>query len=186
MKKILKIIGISLLILILLRGFLFRLVINYAVIGARAEIEIKNKNLIDRIEDRLGEKEIHMKSIAKIATEITREELGFTTSKASSDPNELMKTKQTNCVGYSTMFNSIANFLIRKSKLQNEIKATHQIAQLELLGVNLHQYFDSPFFRDHDFNTLLNRNTGEEISIDPSVSDYLRINRISVTKLKEE
>ena len=118
----------------------------------------------------------------EIADKITKEELKFTTNRASNNPNELINTNQANCVGYSAMFNSIANYLIRKYKLQNEIKSEHKIGQLELFGINLHQFFESPFFRDHDFNEITNKISGEKIFIDPSVSDYLRIKRVAKKK----
>ena len=179
MKKALKIIGVSILILILFRGIIFRLVIKYNEIGSRPEIEITNSNLIEEIESNSENREIDLKEILEIADKITKEELKFTTNQASNNPNELMYTNQANCVGYSAMFNSITNYLIRKNKLQDEIEAEHKIGQLELFGINLHQFFESPFFRDHDFNEITNKKTGEKIFIDPSVSDYLRIKRVA-------
>ena len=179
MKKTLKIIGISILILILFRGIIYRLTINYSEIGKRKEIQITDKKLIGRIIDQSRNRKIDLEEIAEIADEITNSELKFTTNRTSSNPNELINTKQANCVGYSAMFNSIANYLIRNNNLQNEIEAEHKVGELDLLGINLHQFFESSFFRDHDFNELTNKKTGEKILIDPSLSDYLRINRIT-------
>ncbi|HHB52226.1 MAG TPA: hypothetical protein ENK75_04175 [Saprospiraceae bacterium] len=179
MKKTLKIIGISILILILFRGIIYRLAINYSEIGNRQEIKVTNKKLIDKIVKKSKDRKIDLREIAEIADEITKSELEFTTNRASNNPNELIDANQANCIGYSAMFNSIANYLIRKNGLQNEIEAEHKIGELDLFGINLHQFFDSPFFRDHDFNEITNQKTGEKIFIDPSVSDYLRINRIT-------
>jgi hypothetical protein len=155
MKKTLKIIGVSILILILFRGIIFRMAIKYNEIGSRPEIEITSKRLIEKIESNSENRETDLKEILEIADKITKEELEFTTNRASNNPNELINTNQANCVGYSAMFNSIANYLIRKNKLQNEIESEHKIGQLELFGINLHQFFESPFFRDHDFNEPL-------------------------------
>lgn len=166
-------------ILILFRGIIFRLAIKYNEIGTRPKIEITSGDLMERIERKSKDKKNDLKSIVEVADEITTTELKFTTNRASNNPNELINTKQANCVGYSAMFNSITNYLIRKNELQNEIEAEHKIGQLELFGINLHQYFESPFFRDHDFNEITDKKTGNKISIDPSVSDYLWINRIS-------
>ena len=112
-------------------------------------------------------------------SDITTEELHFITSRASNNPNDLINSKQANCIGYSAMFNSIANYLIKKNQLESKIEVQHKIGQLYLLGIDIHQFFDSPFFRDHDFNEIKNKETGEVISVDPSVSDYLWINSIS-------
>jgi len=179
MKNTLKIIGILILMLILFRGSIYRRIIKYNEIGTRPEIEITNRNLIERIESESANKRIGLKELVDVAIEITNQELVFTTNRASNNPNELMNTKQANCVGYSAMFNSIAKYLIRKNELQNEIEAEHKIGQLKLFGVNLHQYFENPFFRDHDFNEIIDKRTGNKISIDPSVSDCLCINRVA-------
>ncbi|WP_025741814.1 hypothetical protein [Aquimarina pacifica] len=117
-----------------------------------------------------------------MADEITKTELKFTTNRASNNPNILINTRKANCVGYSAMFNSIANFLIKNNDLENKIKAEHKIGKLDFLGINIHQFFKGTFFRDHDFNELTNKETGKKIVIDPTVSDYLRINRITKNK----
>ncbi len=59
-----------------------------------------------------------------------------------------------------------------------EVEATHKIGQLDFLGIDLHQFFESSFFKDHDFNQIRNLGTGEVILVDPSISDYLWINRV--------
>jgi len=180
MKKTLIIIGITVLILILFRGIIFRLAVKYDEIGNRPKVEITNKKLIEKIESESENIKFDLKEISEIALLITKEELKFTTNIASNNPNELAASKMANCVGYSAMYNSIANYLIEKVDLADEIEAVHRVGRLEFLGINIHQYFDSPFFKDHDFNEIKNKKTGEKISIDPSVSDYLWINRITL------
>ena len=175
MKKALKILGISLLTLVLLRGSVYRALINYTTIGTRPEISITNVALIDKIQKKSENRILDIYSIADIAEQITKEELEFTFSSASKDPNKLIGTKKANCVGYSAMFNSIANYLIKVNTLSEEIVAQHKIAQLDLLGFDLHQLSDNPFYKDHDFNVVRNRLTGESIVIDPSVSDFLSL-----------
>jgi len=152
MKKTLKIIGISILILILFRGFFYRLLIKYSEIGIRTEIKITHQDLIKKIETKSADKKIDVEKIISIANSITNEELRFTGSRASRNPNELINTNRANCTGYSAMFNSIANYLIHKNELEKKIEARHLIGRLEFLGIDLHQFFESPFFRDHDFN----------------------------------
>lgn len=123
-----------------------------------------------------------MEEIAKIATGITGEELQFTMDHVSSNPNELIHANRANCVGYSAMFNSIANYLIRTNKLESEMEATHKIGKLSFWEFDLHQLFNSAFFRDHDFNELKNKKTGKVIFVDPSVNDYLMVTRITKGK----
>jgi len=183
MKKGLKIIGVLILILILFRGVVFRLAIKYYEIGSRPDIEITNRELTEKIESKSQKSEIDLKEILEIADKITKEELTFTTKQTSNNPNELINTKRANCVGYSAMFNSVANHLIKKNKLGDEIEAEHKVGQLELFGINLHQFFESPFFRDHDFNKITNKKTEAKFFIDPIVSDYLWIKRVAKKRI---
>jgi hypothetical protein len=179
MKKTRKIIGITILILILFRGFVYRLLINYNEIGTRTEIKITSQELINKIESQSSNRNIDFEGIISIANSVTNEQLRFTGNSASNNPNELINTNQANCIGYSAMFNSVANYLIKENELNQEIESKHKIGLLDLLGINLHQFFESSFFRDHDFNEMKNLKTGETILIDPSVSDYLWIKKVS-------
>lgn len=179
MKKALKIMGIFFLVIICFRGFLYRLFIRYKQIGTRTEISITNPQLIHKIEARSANREMDEKTIVSIARSITNETLYFSGRQASRNPNTLIDSYKANCVGYSSMFNSIANYLIRKHHLEREVAARHLIGQLNFMGINLHQFFRSPFFKDHDFNEITNLKTGKNISIDPSVSDYLYIHKVS-------
>lgn len=179
MKKFFKILGISIIILILFRGIIYRLAINYNEIGSRQEIKITDKKLIDKIVSESKDRKIDLEEIARISDKITKSELKFTINKASSNPNELINLNRANCIGYSAMFNSIANYLIRKNSLQSEIEAEHKVGKIDFFGIDLHQFFENNFFKDHDFNEVLNQKTGERILIDPSVSDYLWIDRIT-------
>jgi len=179
LKKAIKIIAVSLLLLFLLKGVIYRLVIKYNEIGTRQEVEIIDNNLIKLVDNSITKNDIDYKGIIKVSRTITNDALRFTFRKASSNPNELLHLKNANCLGYSHMFNSIVNHVIKKYKLQDKIKAKHKIGQLEFLGLDLHSIFKSPFFKDHDYNVIEDLNTGEIIVIDPSVSDFLGIHRVA-------
>ena len=60
--------------------------------------------------------------------------------------------------------------------------AKPQIGQLYFLGTNIHKYFNSSFFEDHDFVTIENKSTGEILAVDPTVNDYLNIDFITYSK----
>jgi len=179
MKRTLKIFGILILILILFRGCIYRNTINYGEIGVREEVELTNQELLNKIKSKSANRNIDLKEIINIANSITNEELSFTKNQVSDNPNELINTNRANCIGYSAFFNSIANYLIRQNDLENEMVAKHHVGLLDFMGINLHQFFDDPFFKDHDFNTIENLVSGEIVSIDPSVSDYLMIERVT-------
>ncbi|MEZ4911186.1 MAG: hypothetical protein R2774_10035 [Saprospiraceae bacterium] len=149
--------------------------------------EITNQELLNKIELRTKNQVMDIGKIAKIAKSITVEELNFSFEKESTDPNKLITTKKANCIGYSSMFNSFANQIIISKGITGEIESKHKIGKLELLGLNIHQFLKSPFFRDHDFNQLRNLKTGEVISIDPSLSDIFWIEKVTIktNKLKD-
>ncbi len=83
------------------------------------------------------------------------------------------------------MFNAIAIHLIKQNKLEAKFEANHIVGRLEFLWLDLHQFFKSPFFKSHDFNIIKNLETGELISIDPTISDYLKIKTISLLSSSE-
>lgn len=180
MRKISKIFAVLLLLLILFRGWIYRASVKYNTISTRAEIPIRNQELLDEIQLKTRNIDIDFNAVIQIASSITKKELSFSFDQSSSDPNLLMTTKQANCVGYAAMFNSIANYLIKQNDLGDKIEVKHEVAQLKFLGIDIHQYFDSSFFNDHDFNTIRNLQQGTIIAIDPSVSDYLKISKVSL------
>lgn len=182
MKKLLIIIGLLALFIVLFRGNIYRFFVQYDDIGERQKIKITNLKLIEKIEKKSSGKTMNLAEITKIADEITTEELSFSTEKTPNNPNKLIRSHQANCIGYSTMFNAVSNYLIQKNQLENEIKATHKIGHLYVLGINIHLYFENPFFKNHDFNEIVNKKTKEKRIIDPTISDYLWINNINQKK----
>lgn len=90
----------------------------------------------------------------------------------------LLLPRQANCVGYTTFFATTCNYLLEKNNLSDIWIAKPQVGQLYLLGVNIHNYFNSAFFKDHDFVTIENKKTGEIYAVDPTISDYLRIKEV--------
>ncbi len=179
MKKTLKTVGTILLILLLFRGWIYRFTINYEVVGTRQTFSITNPELVYKINSKSGQDSISIKNIIDIANTITIQSLSFSRQQISKDPNRLIVSKRANCIGYAAMFNAIVNYLINKYQLNNSFKAYHRIGKLDFFGIDLHQSLDHSFFRDHDFNQIIDLKTGEVISIDPSVSDYLGIKEVS-------
>jgi len=178
MKPLLKIIGILFLIFILFKGWIFRQLITYSNIGSRENIEITHSNLLEKIRLKSSDESMTIEKIVQISRSITIQELSFSRTQISRNPNDLFNTKKANCIGYAAMFNSIANHLIHSNNLELKYAANHQIGRLELLGFNLHAFFNSPFFRDHDYNEIIDLQKRKTLAIDPSVTDYLGINYV--------
>ena len=160
---------------ILFRGPLYRSTVAYTDAGKRENPPVADAKLSSRIEAMLLEVPPDLDGIVRIAKAITEEELAFTTGPAETNPNRLMHTAKANCVGYAATFASIASYLVKRYGLQEEIAVEHHVGHLLLFGINVHQLFDDPFFKDHDYNVVRDRRTGERVAVDVTVSDYLGV-----------
>ena len=164
----------------LFRGWFYRLLVTYRSVGQRANYIAKEKKLIDYIDTKNeGKKDIDIDGIIKLALAATAQQLNYTASNNNNDPNNLIDSKTAHCVGYASFFATSCNYLLKKHNLSGNWVATPQIGQLYFLGINVHKYFDSAFFKDHDFVILVNKTTGELLAVDPSVNDYLDIGYVT-------
>jgi len=177
MKKFLVVIAILVVSLFLFKGWLFRLCVSYQDLGGRPTVKLTDLTLKAEL-DQL-EPVTDLEGLVEAADDITTDQLYFVFRKAPHNPNQLMQAKAANCIGYSAMFNTIANYLIRKNNLEDRFEAKHRIGKLYLFGINLHRFFSSSFFKDHDYNEVKDLSTQQTFAIDPSISDYLRIGRVS-------
>ncbi|WP_139062408.1 hypothetical protein [Aquimarina megaterium] len=138
-----------------------------------------DKNLIEKINEQTENKTLSIEEIIELSNRMTSEELNFTFDKISSNPNLVSELKKANCIGYSSLFNSIGNYIIGKQKLTDKYEFKHLVGKLDFFGLDIHKLFNSPFFKDHDFNEIKNKLTNEKIYVDPSVRDYLRIDNVT-------
>ncbi len=167
----------------LLRGWLYRQLIIYESVGQRTVYAVQAPELVTYIEQECaGIENGDIQSIIQLGLSLTSRQLNFTTSNNNKDPNKLIESKTAHCVGYAAFFTSTCNFLLRKFNLDGAWTAKHQIGQLYLFGANIHHYFNTPFFKDHDFVTIENKATGVIFAVDPSVNDYLLIDFVNFKK----
>jgi hypothetical protein len=179
LKQTFIILGVLILFIFLFRSWIFKTIISYTPIQERKYIELENEKLFQEIEMEMEGAQLTIDKIIHIARRKTNEKLFFTTEKSSRNPNEVLKVGKANCIGYSALFNSISNHLIKNQKLETKYKAKHLVGQIDFMGIDLHQFFDDPSLKDHDYNEITNIETGEKIYIDPTVSDYLGIHEVS-------
>ncbi len=175
--KRLKIVLLVGLVLFLLRGSIFRGLITYHPIEEQPSYPISDKNLAELVENKPIS--ANAESIVKQTLRLTAGQLRFTSGKNFTDPNQLFYSKSANCVGYAAFFNTTCQALLHKAKLENRFRVKHLRGKLTLLGFDLHQLTDSPFFRDHDFNVVEDLQTGEKIYVDASTFDVLGIGIVS-------
>lgn len=164
----------------LFRGWIYRRLVTYKSVGLRTNYSATNDKLIDYIDISVGKQtDPDIKQIVKLGLLITSRQLNFTANKNDIDPNELIRSKTAHCVGYASFFATACNYLLEKHNLADSWTAKPQIGQLYFLGTNIHSYFNSAFFKDHDFVTIENKSTGEIFAVDPTINDYLWIDLIT-------
>jgi len=182
-KRIILTILILLTVGLLFRGWFYRHLVTYKSVGLRTNYTATDDKLTDYI-DANDNKQIDPKieHIVKLGLSLTSRQLNFTAKKNDINPNKLISSKTAHCVGYASFFATTCNYLLKKYNLAESWTAKQQIGQLYFLGTNIHKYFNSSFFKDHDFVTIENKATGEIFAVDPTVNDYLFIDFITYTK----
>ena len=182
-KRIFVVILISMTIGILFRGLFYRHLVTYKSVGLRTNYSAKDKKLTDIIEANTKEQtNPDIKQIVEMGLSITSKQLNFTAQKNDVDPNKLISSKTAHCVGYASFFATTCNYLLKKYHLDDRWTAKPQIGQIYFVGRNIHKYFESSFFKDHDFVTIESETTGEIFAVDPTVNDYFRIDFIVFRK----
>jgi hypothetical protein len=168
---------------LLFRGWFYRHLVTYKSVGLRTNYSATDKILTDFIDaNNDTQSGLDIKQIIKLGLSKTSSQLNFTSDKNDTDPNKLITSKTAHCVGYAIFFATTCNYLLDKYKLSDTWIAKPQVGQLYFLGTNIHKYFNSTFFKDHDFVTIENKKTGEIIAVDPTVNDYLLIDFITYAK----
>ncbi len=182
-KRTMLIIIVLVVVGLLFRGCIYRHLVTYKSVGLRTNYSATDKKLIEYINENIGEQtDPGINNIIKIGLSLTSKRLNFTTDKNDIDPNRLMGSRTAHCVGYASFFATTCNYLFTKYKIADTWTAKQQVGQLYFLGTNIHKYFNSSFFKDHDFVTIENKTTGEVFAIDPTVYDYLYIDFITYSK----
>ena len=158
---------------LLLRGWFYSHLVTYKSVGLRTNYSATDKKLIDYIDSSIyNQTNPEIEQIVKCGLSITSRQLNFTANKNDIDPNKLITSKTAHCVGYASFFATTCNYLLKRYNLADRWTAKPQIGQLYFLGTNIHKYFNSTFFKDHDFVTIENKKTGEILAVDPTVNDY--------------
>lgn len=163
--------------IILFRGWLYRNIVSYRIIGERTVYIANNKQFIQYIDEN-DRKNADIEAIIKSSLRITSKKLTFGTGKTEYDPNKLIYSKKANCIGYALFYCAVCNDLLKKHHLSNW-EACPGIGQLYVFGVNIHHYLHHPFLKDHDFVLIENKKTHKQFSVDPSLYDYLYINLVT-------
>ena len=131
--------------------------------------------MIQEIRNEIEGKTLSIDEIIKLSNEKTSEHLEFTFNIVSSNPNSVFEMKKANCIGYSSLFNSIGNYIVRRQNLTSKYEFRHLVGELDFFGFSVHKLFNNTFYKNHDFNEIYDKQSEEKLFVDPSVRDYLRI-----------
>ncbi len=176
-KRIFLVLVCSLAIIVIFRGWLYRHCVNYTILDYRQSYT-PDKAFRDFVDSKKKDTKINsVEDIIKLSLKITSDELSFTTSKCEYNPNSLIHSQKTNCIGYSAFFNSTCNYLL--TEYEYDWNSLSLVGQQQLFGANINKHLHSAFFKDHDFNVIENKKTGEKYFVDPTVNDYLWIDFVS-------
>jgi hypothetical protein len=169
---------------LLFRGWIYRKLVTYKFYKVRTNYLVTDIKLVDYINlSANNQLESDIEQIIKLGLSITSRQLNFTADYSNSeDPNKLISTRNAHCVGYASFFASTCNYILKKYNHTNNWIAVHRVAKLKIIGIDIHDFFKSPFFTDHDFVTIENKVTGEIIAVDPSINDYLFIDYVTYEK----
>jgi hypothetical protein len=167
----------------LLRNWLFWQLFSYQAVGDRPAYAIENPQLRAYIENEWPDNSTKSpRAVLKKALQLSAQQLHFTAAHNHNDPNLLLNSHSAHCVGYAAFTTTVCNELLQRYQLNAEWKAEARVGQIHCLGINVHPYFQSAFFKDHDFVVLRNLKTGEELAADPTVYDYLGITFVRVKR----
>lgn len=177
MKKLLRNIFLLAIVLVLIRGWLFRLTVSSHPVSEQAVIAATDSGLLQHIENQPID--TNLQAIVRRSLSLTASQLRFSFGKCESDPNRLFYTQKANCVGYAAYFNATCEKMLKIAGLETRYKVKHLRANITFLGFDLHQLTNSPFFKDHDFNMVEDLRTGERIFVDASTKDVLGIGYVT-------
>lgn len=161
-------------------SMIYRVSVSYEIIGDARQYPVKTDTLKKLINSNAEEKYASARDVVKDMLSLCSDKLEFTYLYCDVDPNELIKTEKTNCIGYAAFVAAASNYIFEKDSSFATWRAKPQKGLVFLFGKNMHDWFSSPFFRDHDFVVIENSVTGEKFYTDPSVHDYLGVDFVKV------
>jgi hypothetical protein len=179
-KRFFTSICVILLALYCFRGSLYRWAVAYRELGQRALIGIEDEGVKKDLDGwLLGHKNATMEQVVDYAREYAAKDICYTLGKCPTNPNVLLTKRQdTNCVGYSAAFHAVVTYLFTQKHMNSTVKCEHKVGKLHFWGYDLHRLFRDPVFKDHDYNVITDKTTGQRYVIDPTLSAYMGIHSV--------
>lgn len=159
----------TLLVLWFIRAPLYRSIVSYHVVGPRPAVGslAPTINAPTDFEEAID-----------AVLDTTAARLHFSTGQVSNDPRKLVPGSPANCIGYAALFSALLKGSLQQSGLAGRYDVAPVIAKLYIGGFDLHSTLKSEFWKDHDIVRITNKNTGEQIFVDPTLYDVTSIGRV--------
>jgi hypothetical protein len=170
LRRLLLVLLLMAIALWLLRGTIFRAVVHYRVVGERGAVRpLQNSTL--------GAMDLHTAMQAALDTTAAR--LHFSTGEVSNDPRELIHGGPANCIGYAALCAALLKGQLEGAGLDDRYEVTAVVGKLYVGDQDLHAFFTTPFWKDHDVVRVRDKGTGEVRLLDPTLYDHFGIGRVS-------
>ena len=163
---------IVLILAVLFRATLFRAVVHYEVLRERRSTIVANAEPTVSATREINE-------VIDAALDSTAHLLRFTTGRASNQPSVLRHGGDANCIGYAALFASLVRNELDEMREGGKFRVEHLIAQLHIGDHNLHDAFNSPFWKDHDIVRITDLRNGSVIYVDPTLYDAVGIGYVT-------
>lgn len=165
-----------------MKGNIYRMAVKYEDGGGRKTYEVKDEAFAKYINENLPndeelDKKINIDMIVDFSQEMTAKALDFSERVIESDPQKTFVAGLANYEGYAAFSAAIGNYLTRMY-LNSEWEAKPKKGKLYLFGSNKTKEAKDGWFKDHDFVIFRNKNTKEEIYIDPVAFDSYGVKRV--------
>lgn len=165
---------------ILFRGWIYRSIITYRSVGQRVGYEATSPSLKRVLRGQIAKAPpSDVTTAIQHSLSLTNSHLEYVLQSNVVDPNVLVNSGKAHCVGYAQFFATAFGQMIPSFSSTGEWEAKVHRAHLYCLGVNVHAFFNSPGFKDHDVVVIRNRRTGQIIGVDPTLADYFLIDTIT-------
>jgi hypothetical protein len=170
--RFLLVILVALLVMWFFRAAAYRSLVHYKVVGQRPPVPALALPTAepDGLEQAIA-----------VALDSTAARLHFSTGKVSSDPALLLHGGPANCIGYAALCAALLKGQLEAAGLGERYVVEAVIGKLYMGDQDLHAFFTTPFWKDHDVVRITDRTSSEVIVLDPALYDHLEIGRVSIS-----
>ena len=169
--RFLLVILVALLVMWFFRAAAYRSLVRYEVVGQRLPV----RALAFSTPEPAG-----LDRALAVAMDSTAARLYFSTGKVSSNPALLMQGGPANCIGYAALCAALIKGQLEAADLGDRYVVEAVIGKLYVGDQDLHAFFTSPFWKDHDVVRITDLTSNEVIVLDPTLYDHIGIGRVSI------